>query len=156
MIRNRHLLVASLALMATVAKAQVVLNPNDKNPPTRQGTRGAALSRPAPTWSARELRDEALAVLDRNNERGDLGLRPGRSGRGYAGPRMRTRTGQLLPFTLLLPSMAFVAVLIVIPMAQARITSFGRAMACWPKHTSCSLVSSRAAAMPITPPRWRR
>jgi multiple sugar transport system permease protein len=32
---------------------------------------------------------------------------------------MRTRTGQLLPFTLLLPSMAFLAVLIVIPMAQA-------------------------------------
>jgi multiple sugar transport system permease protein len=32
---------------------------------------------------------------------------------------MRTRTGQLLPLTLLLPSMAFLAVLIVIPMAQA-------------------------------------
>jgi multiple sugar transport system permease protein len=32
---------------------------------------------------------------------------------------MRTRTRQLLPFTLLLPSMAFLAVLIVIPMAQA-------------------------------------
>lgn len=41
MIRNRHLLVASLALTASVAKAQEVLNPNDKNPPTRQGTRGA-------------------------------------------------------------------------------------------------------------------
>lgn len=44
MIRNRHLLVASLALVASVAKAQdgpVVLNPNDKNPPNRQGTRGA-------------------------------------------------------------------------------------------------------------------
>ena len=33
----------------------------------RQGTRGAALSRPAPSWSARELRDEAIAVLSRNN-----------------------------------------------------------------------------------------
>jgi multiple sugar transport system permease protein len=32
---------------------------------------------------------------------------------------MRTRTGQLLPFTLLFPSMAFLAVLILIPMAQA-------------------------------------
>ncbi len=32
---------------------------------------------------------------------------------------MRTRTGQLLPFTLLLPSVAFLAVLIVIPMTQA-------------------------------------
>ena len=32
---------------------------------------------------------------------------------------MRTRTGQLLPFTLLLPSMLFLAVLIVVPMAQA-------------------------------------
>jgi multiple sugar transport system permease protein len=32
---------------------------------------------------------------------------------------MRTRTGQLLPFTLLLPSMAFLAAFIVIPMAQA-------------------------------------
>jgi multiple sugar transport system permease protein len=32
---------------------------------------------------------------------------------------MRTRTGQLLPFTLLIPSMAFLAVLILIPMSQA-------------------------------------
>jgi multiple sugar transport system permease protein len=32
---------------------------------------------------------------------------------------MRTRTPQLLPFTLLFPSMAFLAVLILIPMAQA-------------------------------------
>jgi multiple sugar transport system permease protein len=32
---------------------------------------------------------------------------------------MRTRTGQLLPFTLLFPSMAFLAVLILIPLAQA-------------------------------------
>ena len=32
---------------------------------------------------------------------------------------MRTRTGPLLPVTLLLPSIAFLAVLIVIPMAQA-------------------------------------
>ena len=32
---------------------------------------------------------------------------------------MRTRTGQLLPFTLLFPSIAFLAVLILIPMAQA-------------------------------------
>ena len=32
---------------------------------------------------------------------------------------MRTRTGQLLPFTLLFPSMVFLAVLILIPMAQA-------------------------------------
>jgi multiple sugar transport system permease protein len=32
---------------------------------------------------------------------------------------MRTRTGQLLPFTLLLPSMAFLAALIVFPMIQA-------------------------------------
>lgn len=32
---------------------------------------------------------------------------------------MRTRTGQLLPFTLLLPSLAFLAVLIVIPTVQA-------------------------------------
>ena len=32
---------------------------------------------------------------------------------------MHMRTGRLLPFTLLLPSMAFLAVLIVIPMAQA-------------------------------------
>jgi multiple sugar transport system permease protein len=37
---------------------------------------------------------------------------------------MRTRTGQLLPFTLLLPSMAFLAVLILIPMAQALFLSF--------------------------------
>src|SRR6185437_4937178 len=33
----------------------------------RQGPDGAALSRPAPVWSTRELHDEALAVLDRNN-----------------------------------------------------------------------------------------
>jgi multiple sugar transport system permease protein len=32
---------------------------------------------------------------------------------------MRTRTPQLLPFTLLFPSMAFLAVLILVPMAQA-------------------------------------
>jgi multiple sugar transport system permease protein len=32
---------------------------------------------------------------------------------------MRTRTGQLLPFTLMFPSMAFLAVLILIPMAEA-------------------------------------
>jgi multiple sugar transport system permease protein len=32
---------------------------------------------------------------------------------------MRTRTGQLLPFTLLFPSIAFLAVLILVPMAQA-------------------------------------
>jgi multiple sugar transport system permease protein len=32
---------------------------------------------------------------------------------------MRTRTGQVLPFTLLLPSMAFLAALILIPMVQA-------------------------------------
>ena len=37
---------------------------------------------------------------------------------------MRTRTGQLLPFTLLLPSMVFLAVLIVIPMGQALFLSF--------------------------------
>jgi multiple sugar transport system permease protein len=37
---------------------------------------------------------------------------------------MRTRTGQLLPFTLLLPSMAFLAVLILIPMGQALFLSF--------------------------------
>lgn len=36
---------------------------------------------------------------------------------------MHTRTGQLLPFTLLLPSMAFLAVLIVVPMAQALLLS---------------------------------
>ena len=36
---------------------------------------------------------------------------------------MHTRTGRLLPFTLLLPSMAFLAVLIVIPMAQALLMS---------------------------------
>ena len=36
---------------------------------------------------------------------------------------MRTRTGQLLPFTLLLPSMAFLAALIVVPMAQALLLS---------------------------------
>ena len=32
---------------------------------------------------------------------------------------MHTRTGRLLPFTLVLPSMAFLAVLILVPMAQA-------------------------------------
>ena len=32
---------------------------------------------------------------------------------------MRTRTGQLLPFTLLFPSIAFLAVLVLVPMAQA-------------------------------------
>ena len=37
---------------------------------------------------------------------------------------MHTRTGQLLPFTLLLPSMAFLAVLILIPLAQAVLLSF--------------------------------
>jgi len=36
---------------------------------------------------------------------------------------MHTRTGRLLPFTLLLPSMAFLAVLILIPMAQALLLS---------------------------------
>lgn len=38
---------------------------------------------------------------------------------------MRTRTGQLLPFTLLLPSMAFLAVLVVVPMAEALFLSVG-------------------------------
>ncbi len=37
---------------------------------------------------------------------------------------MHTRTGQLLPFTLALPSMAFLAVLILVPLAQALILSF--------------------------------
>jgi multiple sugar transport system permease protein len=37
---------------------------------------------------------------------------------------MRTRTGQLLPFTLVLPSMAFLAVLILIPLAQAIFLAF--------------------------------
>ena len=37
---------------------------------------------------------------------------------------MHTRTGRLLPFTLLLPSIVFLAVLIVIPMAQALLLSF--------------------------------
>jgi multiple sugar transport system permease protein len=32
---------------------------------------------------------------------------------------MRTRTGQLLPFTLLLPSIAFLTILVVVPMVQA-------------------------------------
>ncbi|HYU82882.1 MAG TPA: sugar ABC transporter permease [Candidatus Polarisedimenticolia bacterium] len=36
---------------------------------------------------------------------------------------MRTRTGQLLPLTLLLPAMAFLAVLVVIPMVQALLLS---------------------------------
>jgi multiple sugar transport system permease protein len=36
---------------------------------------------------------------------------------------MRTRTGSLLPFTLLLPAMLFLAVLIVVPMAQAVVLS---------------------------------
>ena len=36
---------------------------------------------------------------------------------------MRTRTGQLLPLTLLLPAMAFLAVLVVIPMVQAVLLS---------------------------------
>src|SRR2546423_11977094 len=57
-------------------------------------------------------------------ERGDLGLRPHGIGRGYAGPRVHTRTGRLLPFTLLLPSIVFLAVLIVIPMGQALLLSF--------------------------------
>jgi multiple sugar transport system permease protein len=56
-------------------------------------------------------------------ERGDLGLRPEGSGRGYAGPRMRTRTGQLLPLGLLLPSVAFLAVLVLVPMTQALLLS---------------------------------
>jgi multiple sugar transport system permease protein len=38
---------------------------------------------------------------------------------------MRTRTGQLLPFTLLLPSIAFLVVLIVVPMAEALFLSVG-------------------------------
>jgi len=37
---------------------------------------------------------------------------------------MHRRTGQLLPFTLVFPSMAFLAVLIVVPLAQALILSF--------------------------------
>jgi len=37
---------------------------------------------------------------------------------------MHTRTGQLLPFTLVLPSMAFLAVLILIPLAQALFLAF--------------------------------
>ena len=37
---------------------------------------------------------------------------------------MHTRTGRLLPFTLLLPSIVFLAVLIVVPMAQALLLSF--------------------------------
>jgi multiple sugar transport system permease protein len=37
---------------------------------------------------------------------------------------MHTRTGQLLPFTLLLPSMAFLAILIVIPLGQALLLAF--------------------------------
>jgi multiple sugar transport system permease protein len=37
---------------------------------------------------------------------------------------MHTRTGRLLPFTLLLPSIVFLAVLIVIPMGQALLLSF--------------------------------
>src|SRR2546423_3273535 len=37
---------------------------------------------------------------------------------------MHTRTGQLLPFTLVLPSMAFLAVLILVPLAQALFLSF--------------------------------
>jgi len=37
---------------------------------------------------------------------------------------MHTRTGRLLPFTLVLPSMAFLAVLIVIPLAQALFLAF--------------------------------
>ena len=37
---------------------------------------------------------------------------------------MRTRTGRLLPITLLLPSMTFLAVLIVIPMIQAILLAF--------------------------------
>jgi multiple sugar transport system permease protein len=36
---------------------------------------------------------------------------------------MQTRTGRLLPFTLVLPSMAFLAVLIVIPLIQALLLS---------------------------------
>ncbi len=36
---------------------------------------------------------------------------------------MQTRTGRLLPFTLVLPSMAFLAVLIVIPIGQALLLS---------------------------------
>ncbi len=36
---------------------------------------------------------------------------------------MRTRTGQLLPFSLLLPSVAFLAVLVLVPMAQAVLLS---------------------------------
>jgi multiple sugar transport system permease protein len=36
---------------------------------------------------------------------------------------MRTRTGQLLPFTLLLPSMAFLAVLVLVPMIEAVLLS---------------------------------
>jgi multiple sugar transport system permease protein len=38
---------------------------------------------------------------------------------------MRTRTGKLLPFTLLLPSIAFLVVLIVVPMAEALFLSVG-------------------------------
>ena len=37
---------------------------------------------------------------------------------------MHTRTGRLLPFTLVLPSIVFLAVLIVIPMGQALLLSF--------------------------------
>ena len=37
---------------------------------------------------------------------------------------MHTRTGPLLPFTLVLPSIVFLAVLIVVPMAQALLLSF--------------------------------
>src|SRR5437868_4150186 len=37
---------------------------------------------------------------------------------------MHTRTGRFLPFTLLLPSIVFLAVLIVIPMGQALLLSF--------------------------------
>jgi multiple sugar transport system permease protein len=37
---------------------------------------------------------------------------------------MHTRTGRLLPFTLVLPSMAFLAILIVIPLAQALFLAF--------------------------------
>ena len=37
---------------------------------------------------------------------------------------MHTRTGRLLPFTLVLPSMAFLTVLIVVPLAQALFLSF--------------------------------
>ncbi len=36
---------------------------------------------------------------------------------------MRTRTGQLLPFSLLFPSVAFLAVLVLVPMAQALLLS---------------------------------